>query len=299
MTGATGFIGYSIALSLLKKNIQILNIYNAKYSDKNGKRLKVLKNHKLFSDCTIEDLNGTCIKVDVILHLASYGVDSSENKLEKLFAGNTLFTYKILEYAKLFKTKIIYFTTAYEFSGSANKIDIDSKIDPSTPYSIFKYSTTQYLKYYCRKHSIQYLILKLFPTYGPQEGYHKLIPSIIKRIFENDIIEIKQPNSICDYLYIEDLIRLIEYILIKEKFIRNEYIVSSGKGYMVKKILTNLVEIIDRSFDKIIYHENKNNTVYVGNNEMIMKDYEWKPIVDLREGLALTSEHYKNELSIV
>lgn len=299
MTGATGFIGYSIALSLLNKNIQVLNIYNEKYSTKNGRRLKQLKNHKLFSDCTIADLNGKSEKVDVILHLASYGVDSSENKLEELFAGNILFTYKILEYAKLFKIKIIYFTTAYEFSGSKSKIEIDSKINPTSPYSIFKYSTTQYLKYYCCKHSLQHLILKLFPTYGPQEGYHKLVPSIIKRICEDDIIEIKQPNSICDYLYIQDLVRLIECILIKENFIRNEYIVSSGKGYKVKEILANLVEIIDSSYDKIIYHENNNRSIYVGNNEMIMKDYNWNPVVDLRDGLALTYEYYKNELSIV
>jgi nucleoside-diphosphate-sugar epimerase len=296
MTGATGFIGYNIALLLLKKNIQVLNIYNEKYSDKNGRRLKKLKNYKLFSDCTIADLNGNFGEFDVILHLASYGVDSSENKLEELFAGNTLFTYKILEHAKLFKTKIIYFTTAYEFSSSVNKIEIDSKIDPKSPYSIFKYSTTQYLKYYCRKHSLQHLILKLFPTYGPQEGYHKLVPSIIKRICEDDFIEIKQPNNICDYLYIQDLVRLIEYILTKEKFIRTEYIVSSGSGYTVKEILTNLVEIIDRSYNKIIYHENNNKNVYVGNNEMIMKDYNWNPIVDLREGLLLTYKHYKNEL---
>lgn len=298
MTGATGFVGYNLAQHLLECNYDVVNIIDNCYKRSNRNRLLKLKKYSNFKEISIEFIDDINITSNNLIHLASYGVNSAQNELENLFKGNILFTYKLIEYASRNNHKIIYFTTAYEYLNSSKKITIDSTIGPESLYAIFKYSTTEILKYYCSEKNVAYNIFKLFPTYGPNEGEHKLIPGIIKQIFDKSEINIKYPNNVCDYLYIGDLVSLMMNIIHEKNIINKEFIVSSGIGTKVIDIVNILRKLNDsRDIDSKTGNSNATKT-FVGDNEDVKKSYNWKPKVNLELGLKLTLEHYKNELQI-
>ena len=92
-----------------------------------------------------------------------------------------------------------------------------------------------------RSLSIPTITLRLFLIYGPNQKENRLIPYIIKKLLRNENVIINS-NGLQkkDFLYIDDLLAIIEKI-IKINYFNGEIInVGSGKIITVKKIV-NLI----------------------------------------------------------
>ena len=139
ITGSSGFIGFSLALNLLKKGHKILGYDSVNnYYDINLKfsRNKILKKFKNFSFIKgeLEDQkklnkNVLSFKPEIIIHLAAQaGVRYSLDVPRKYLFSNIIGTFNIIEIAHKIKVKHLLIASSSSVYG-ANKQSVFKETD--------------------------------------------------------------------------------------------------------------------------------------------------------------------------
>ena len=230
ITGSSGFIGFSLALNLLKKGHKILgydsiNDYydiNLKYS-----RNKILKKFKNFSFIRgeLEDQkklnkNVLSFKPEIIIHLAAQaGVRYSLDAPRKYLSSNIIGTFNIIEIAHKIKVKHLLIASSSSVYG-ANKQSAFKETDKTdTQLSIYaatKKSTESIAHSYSSLWKIPITMLRFFTVYGPwgrpDMAYFKFTNAIIK----NKKIDVYNKGEMYrDFTYIDDVTRSIELLINK------------------------------------------------------------------------------------
>ena len=132
-----------------------------------------------------------------------------------------------------------------------------------------------------------------FKSFQIRSQIKYLIPSIIKKGFENDVIEVWGDGSpIRDIVYSEDVARGMIYMV--ENKIAEPINLGSGTGVTIKEI----AEIIGEYFGKEIKWD---TTKPMGDSKRLMNmkranSYGFEPQVSLRDGITKTIEWYKETL---
>ena len=133
-------------------------------------------------------------------------------------------------------------------------------------------------------------------VYGPYDNFGEwsmVIPSLINKGFENDVIEVWGDGSpIRDIVYSEDVARGMIYMV--ENKIAEPINLGSGTGVTIKEI----AEIIGEYFGKEIKWD---TTKPMGDSKRLMNmkranSYGFEPQVSLRDGITKTIEWYKETL---
>lgn len=133
-------------------------------------------------------------------------------------------------------------------------------------------------------------------VYGPYDNFGEwsmVIPSLIKKGFENDVIEVWGDGSpIRDIVYSEDVARGMIYMV--ENEITEPINLGSGTGVTIKEI----AEIIGEYFGKEIKWD---TTKPMGDMKRLMSmkkanSYGFKPQISLKDGITKTIEWYKERL---
>ena len=197
ITGGLGFIGLNLILSLLKnKNQIILNIdkispysNKIKIKDKNYKfkKIDISKKEKLF-DCIKN------FKPDIIYHLAAESnVDRSIISAKEFIYSNIIGTYNLLETINFLLNKkklsqnfkFIHVSTD-EVYGSINKgkFNEQSNYKPNSPYAASKASSDLLVRSWFKTYNFPGIITNCSNNFGPYQNKEKLIPKIIKNIFD-------------------------------------------------------------------------------------------------------------------
>jgi len=151
ITGTCGFIGYSLAESLLKKNIIVYGIDNLNdyYSVSIKKlRLKNLKKNKNFIFKKIDISNRNLLfkffkkkKIDIIFNFAAQaGVRYSLKKPDTYFFSNLIGFLNIVDLANILKTKKIFYASSSSVYGDAKTYPVKEKfeLNPKNIYGLTK-----------------------------------------------------------------------------------------------------------------------------------------------------------------
>jgi len=230
ITGTSGFIGFSLALNLLKKGHKILGYDSINnYYDVNLKlsRNKILKKFKNFSFIKgeLEDqkkLNKNVLKFkpQIIIHLAAQaGVRYSLDVPRKYLSSNIIGTFNIIEIAHKIKVKHLLMASSSSVYG-ANKKSIFKETDKTdTQLSIYaatKKSAESIAHSYSSLWKIPITMLRFFTVYGPwgrpDMAYFKFTKAIIK----NKKIDVYNKGEMYrDFTYIDDVTKSIELLINK------------------------------------------------------------------------------------
>ena len=136
LTGCAGFIGFSLAVEILKKNTnQVIGFdnINSYYSKKLKKdRLKILKKFKNFEFYKVDITNNKKVikilsrkKIDIVIHLAAQaGVRYSLKKPESYIDTNIKGFFNILEYFKNKKINKFIYASSSSIYGEQRKFPI-------------------------------------------------------------------------------------------------------------------------------------------------------------------------------
>ena len=237
ITGSTGFIGSHIVNLLLKKNIYIYDILREK--NKNSKYIKKLKKNKNYFPIfykKFKELEDKLkkIKINTVINCATYYSTKNDIKtIENLIQTNIIFCSVILETLKKKIKKFINFGSMMEYSGS-------NYFSPKNFYAITKFSFQKIEQFYKKYNpKIKFYDLKLYETYGDNDKREKIIPTIIKKYFQNKNMKIISKNLIMNFVHIESLMLAIEMI-ISNKIQEGEYCIKNKKFTKIKKIIDSL-----------------------------------------------------------
>lgn len=279
VTGHNGLIGSSLVEKLQTENIVFTN------NSRNGHRIDVLdKTH-------LEDLEN----LDMIIHLASKTSisDSISNPYDTYYT-NVVGTLNILEYARKNSIKNIINVSTYLY-GNPQYIPIDENhpLCPHTPYNKSKMISENLCKNYSVDYNLNIVTLRPFYVYGPS---HKssFLPMVIRKVFDNEKIILSNKNIHRDFLFVDDFVNLISRIMANFPVGYNVYNVGYGKSYPLEEVV-KIVESITKKkiFVEYDYSLRPNDILeMVADIGKARELFNWKPTIDIQEGIRLTIERY-------
>ncbi len=231
ITGSSGFIGYSLALKLLKKkNNKILGFDSI--NDYYDKKLKISRNNILkkyknfhFVKGKLENLkllkkSVSRFKPKIIIHLAAQaGVRYSIDYPEKYISSNIIGSFNILQIAKELNVKHLLIASSSSVYGSTKKKvfkEIDKSDNQISVYASSKKSIESLSHSYSYLWKLPITILRFFTVYGPygrpDMAYYKFTKSILNK---KTIDVYNKGKMYRDFTYIDDVTKSIELLINK------------------------------------------------------------------------------------
>ena len=259
VTGAAGFVGFSVSLSLLKKGNNIIGIDNVNnYYDTliKKKRISILKKYKNFKFFKIDliDLNKlkynlNSYNIEKVFHFAAQaGVRHSINHPEEYVSNNLVATFNILEFCRKKKIGRLIFASSSSVYGKTNSKKIKENNNTDRPlqfYAATKKSCELMAHSYSSMYKIKTTVLRFFTLYGPWGRPDMALFKFTKSILENKYIEVyNNGKHTRDFTYIDDAVDAIiktgnEKLSQKENF----KIYNIGNGRPIK--LMHYISLIE------------------------------------------------------
>ena len=171
VTGGAGLIGPSlIELLLPKYRVVSLDSYFIGKEENHIEGAKYIKGHTK----DIESLLGD-EKPAIIFHLGEYSrVEQSFDDAEFVWESNVEGTFRVLEYWRKRKCKLVY-------AGSSTKFADDGLGRNQSPYAWMKASNTELVNNYAKWFDLPYAITYFYNGYGPRELSEGPYASVIGR----------------------------------------------------------------------------------------------------------------------
>ena len=228
ITGSNGFIGKQLKKKI-NKEYELLTPSKNKLNLNNS---EILKNYL------------DKYKPDIVVHLAS----ATEFKKNKIFEKKNQFlnTFKITKNLTdniNSNCKLIIFLGSYEEYGSA-KIPFKEnyKAKPFSYYGKYKLLSLQNVLMKFKKKNINYIWLRPSLTFGFGDNKNRFLPSLIKSIKKNKTFVINSKAEIRDYIYIEDLLKVLLLIIKNYKKKYRCILNISAENYMKISEIPILIE---------------------------------------------------------
>ena len=209
--------------------------------------------------------------IETIIHLGACS-NTMVQDFEYLIENNFHYTQKLWNYCTKNKIKFIYASSAATYGDSSNGFSDDHGntflLKPLNPYGLSKHLFDTWC---LRKTSVNKINppfwagLKFFNVYGPNE-FHKgkmasmALQSInqIKstnslKLFKSNDPSIKDGDQVRDFIYVEDVVKVIFYFLIND-IKSGIYNLGTGKPESFNKLAQTIMDALDIS-GKINYIE--------------------------------------------
>ena len=221
ITGVAGFIGFSLALSLLKKNKYVLGIDNLnKYYDVGLKknRLKILKKYRNFKFLKVDLTNNTILKrklkkisIKTVYHLAAQaGVRYSLKAPQEYIKSNIIGFFNILELSKEKKVKHLVYASSSSVYGANKNFPFSEKNSCTHPiqlYAATKISNESMAHSYSSLYNIPTSGIRFFTVYGPWGRPDQALFIFTKNILNNKKIDLfNYGNHTRDFTYVDDIV---------------------------------------------------------------------------------------------
>ena len=320
ITGAGGFIGFSLAKFFLNKRFQIIGFDNLSRKGSINKINFLKKNFKNFKFYKCDITNYIKIKniitkislIDCIFHTAAQ-VTVTDSLIDPIkdFKENSMGTLYLLElikkyhknskfifsstnkvYGNLEDLKIVRKNDNYLFSGYPNGISEKFRTDYSSPYGCSKGSADQYVIDFGRIFKMDTVVLRKSCIYGHNQlgifGQGWISYIVNQALMKKRITIFGDGYQTRDILYIDDLVNLYNKILHKGKTQGEILNVGGGKKNIlsVKNLITFLKnkELINNKVRYSITRAGDQKTYY-SDISKVYKKYSWKPLVNKGIGL--------------
>ena len=285
ITGSRGFVGDHICKSYFKNKY---NLITDNPTDKQRNDITKIEYFENFDD-----------KIDVIIHLAAkISINDSLIDPYETYYKNIVGTLNVLEFAKRKNITNFIFLSTYVY-GEPQYLPIDENhpINPHSPYNKSKIIAESLCKDYSKIFGINIVILRPFYLYGYNRKKNTLIRSVLDQINTNGIIKLSNEKTSRDFLYISDFIELLNNILNKFPSGCNIYNVGSGTSYTITEISRKIANLLNKKI-RICYDESirkQDINEMVADITKISKEFDWKPKIDIDQGLTLTIKKCKEE----
>ena len=221
ITGGTGFIGRNL-VEYLSDRYEVTAPTHDELDLMGGASVKSFFHKKKF---------------DVVIHAASKGSSRKQRNDSDILSINLKMFLNLLSNESCFE-KLIFFGSGAEYGKQRPLVKVKETEFGYVPEDDYGLS-----KYICSKVSTEKCInLRLFGVFGKYEDYEtRFISNMICRAIKGQPMEMNQ-NMFLDYVYIEDLCRIVELIM-KTKAKNRAYNISSGDHIDLKSIAEIIINL--------------------------------------------------------
>ncbi len=224
ITGAAGFIGYSLCKKLLNNsNNKVIGLdnlnsyYSIKLKKERIKDLKYSKNFKFYKLDLLEKnkLNNLfkTVKFDIVYNFAAQaGVRYSFENPESYVKSNIIGFNNTLNLIKKYKVKKFFFASSSSVYGDIGPFPKkeNSKLNTLNIYSLSKLSNEIIAKSFCKTSKTQIIGLRFFSIYGEWGRPDMLILKYLLAAKKRKNFELyNYGNHYRDFTYIDDAIEIV------------------------------------------------------------------------------------------
>lgn len=276
LTGSGGFIGSNLK-TFLKEKFNLLTPRSYELDLTNSIAVKEYFDHN---------------KIDFIIHCGSVGGVRGEQDQETTIEDNLAMVKNLIS-AKKDEVRIILFGSGAMFDKSKNLTKIKEKdIEKSNPKDLYGISKLEIYKLIKNRKDVT--MLNIFGCYGYDEKPNRFPSYAINKVLNNEDIIINQ-NCIFDYLFVEDMQKIIEYFINnipKDNFIN----ITPTKSISLLEIADIVKDFTKKEIGIKILKEELNNE-YTGDNSLLINNYPNVQFTDIKKGLKKLFEYNKKELA--
>ena len=307
ITGAAGFLGSFLSKELLSNEYDVVGIDNffrgkEEYLPKHEKftfnRMDLIKEYDKFSELVKKE------RPDFIFHYAAingtkYFYDIPYQVLDE----NVCMTQNVLKACKNSTVKKIIYASSSETYGEPLKVPtpethpilLNIHTDRDS-YASSKAINDFYVKLFAKEHGLDFLILRIFNTYGPHmdtSEYGQVIPEFINKMFNDKQFTIigdgEHTRSFC---YVSDHTRLA---LKLAENVSNEIVNLGNEAEVTINDLAEMIHELECKEFKPKYlrpreYDHKRRCPDISKLKELINDY---PKITLKEGLNRTIKSYK------
>lgn len=307
--GGLGFIGKNLYSYLVKKKFQVTIVADKIHDNADGFITQEVQQHIVQGSILDSDFMNQVVKgFDVIFSLAgsSGAADSITNPYHDLDT-NLRGHLTILEACKKSNpTALLVFPSSRLVYGKplVNPVNENHPLHPESIYAIHKLTTEHYYQLYHRLYGVRCVIVRISNPYGAYQrfgsNHYGILNWFIHKAVHNQPIEIYgEGNQQRDFLYVDDLVRLLAITMDKPVMVGQVYNVGLGSGIT----LNHAVEVIKKyapqtnvrykpwpEIDKKIETGD-----YISDISLLKNHAEWQPEIEFEHGVEMTIKFYERQ----
>ena len=272
LTGHRGFLGSHLAKSLLARGHCLENF---------EQRLTP----RLIRDMPFEGC-------DACVHLASRTPQSARIDESIDYRDDVQVTKAIAERWLQSETRLIFASTSNVYRQSDGLLSESSPVTADVDYAHSKLESEQALLEFA-KDGLDCFILRLFNPFGTGQSTAYFIPYVLQQVLSNKEIELKNPNNVRDYVYIDDvmevLVKTIEFET--EKYLKMDvspvFNIGSGRGVTGLQLIQTVEAILGRKANVTLPSVERESNSYVADCSKAIEILKFKVSLSLEQGLRL------------
>ena len=290
--GGTGFFGKAFVSKLKKQNDINIDTIVRKQSDRN-----LASQYYLYED--VEALIKKDITYDLAIDFASHvSVDDFLADPQEAFLNNLKIPIKNLKFLNnlCFEGNYIYVSTDRAILDIGNEDSIVNVKISNDPYGASKL-VGEIIVRYCSSLREGSSTIARFPNiYGPGQTSRQLIPMIADKLNRGDhVIELASLSGERNYLFISDAVSALIKLVTRSS--NKSEVCISGENITIKMILESFEKVCLKKYNRrinFIASSSKPSRMDYKippetlDDSFFREKYDWKPVVDLEQGISLT-----------
>ncbi len=300
VTGIAGFVGSNLAKHLLHKGYSVTGLDNLSAGTLENVDRQV-EFHEV--DIRTPDIYPLLEGADAVFHLAAKTslIDCLAKPLEAA-SINVEGTLNVLEAARKAKVrKFVYADTSAEYEGIDEFPTTEERIRPIGVYAASKHGGATFCESYRELYGINATIVRYFNVYGPAQDWRRVVPPVMSS-FIIRMLQGERPviygtgEKRRDFVYVDDVNDLHLVILEDERAEGKIFNVGSGVNFSVNQVF-ELTEELLRTGLRPIYKPDLPGEAQITLADIsAAKRLDWKPRVDIRDGLNRTIEYLRSRM---
>lgn len=312
VTGCTGFIGSNLTIKLVENGYNVYGLIRHSTRRDLYCLEPVLDRLKLVEgDLTQIHSVTSAIRAaqpQYILHLGALtpvrlSFEDPFPYIATNFQGTLNMVHAMLENSP--KARLILASTAEVYGWQPRKepVSEDAALNPASPYSVSKEAADQYVRMAMEVYGLNATILRPINTYGRQGEKGFFVEYVISTMLENKTCYIGTPDSVRDYMFMDDHITAYLTAMRSKKANRQVYNVSPGNPVSNREVAALIAQMTEFK-GRIVYGSYPpgypqrlgilDPNYLVLDSTKIRKELGWTPSVTLEEGLMKTIESWKH-----
>jgi UDP-glucose 4-epimerase len=299
LTGATGVLGTALIDKLIEKGAEIFIVCHPQ-----SKRNRFIRNHKNIHKvfCDLQEIKNlpTLISVpcDAFFHFAWLGTENPNNRMNmSLQEENIRYALQAVSAAREIGCKVFVGAGSQaEYGRVSGIIHPDTPTFPVSGYGMAKLCTGQMTRETCKQYGIRHIWPRILSIYGPHDGGHTLISTVIDSLLKGKKPALTAGEQIWDYLYAGDAAEaLIRMALLGHD--GSVYVLGSGKTRKLREFMEIIRDTIDSKLPlgigEIPYYPDQAMHLEADITSLY-KDTKWLPTTEFTEGIRMLIEERKN-----
>lgn len=294
--GATGFLGSNLVSALIRRGDHVVAF------SPDRERLEVMR------DLGVEAVEGDFLRPETLdiplegsdwmVHLASTTTPLESVSDPQKDAANLSASRELFRRAIEARVRRILFSssggTVYGDSGQ-RPIDETAETRPVLPYTRTKLAIESELMRVCEGTDTVPIILRFGNPYGPNQSPARgtgVVTAWLRAARDDrPIVVYGSKRNARDFFYVSDAVRAM-LLSLEEEGARGTYNIGSGRATTLDEVLTAIEAVTGRGLRVTEVESRRSDVVKVIalDCSRARRDFGWRPLVSLEEGLRLTWE---------